>query len=56
MLKGVVAWHPATTRENNGWRSPAERLHKHRYHESWLQNLLVSVSLGGDRQIQPQNP
>ena len=42
-------WHPATALANEGWRSPAERLNKHRYHEDWLQNLLVSASLGGYR-------
>jgi hypothetical protein len=42
-------WHPATARANDGWRSPAERLNQHRYHDDWLQNLLVSASLGGYR-------
>jgi hypothetical protein len=42
-------WHPATARANGGWRSPAERLNEHRYHDDWLQNLLVSASLGGYR-------
>jgi hypothetical protein len=30
-------------------RSPAERLNGRRYHPEWLQNLLVSASLGGYR-------
>jgi len=34
---------------NDGWRSPAERLNQHRYHENWLHNLLVSASLAGYR-------
>jgi hypothetical protein len=42
-------WHPATARANEGWRCPAERLNQHRYHDDWLQNLLVSASLGGYR-------
>jgi hypothetical protein len=42
-------WHPAVARANGGWRSPAEWLNKHRYHDDWLQNLLVSASLGGYR-------
>jgi hypothetical protein len=42
-------WHPAVARANGGWRCPAERLNKHRYHENWLQNLLASASLGGYR-------
>jgi hypothetical protein len=42
-------WNPATARANDGWRSPAERLNEHRYHDDWLQNLLISASLGGFR-------
>jgi hypothetical protein len=56
LLWNFAPWHPATARENGGWRSPAERLNRHRYHESWLQNLLVSASLGGYRRPLPQNP
>ncbi|HKB40917.1 MAG TPA: hypothetical protein VKD72_31105 [Gemmataceae bacterium] len=41
--------HPAVARANQGWRSPAERLNQHRYHDDWLQNLLVAASLGGYR-------
>jgi hypothetical protein len=40
---------PETVRESPGLRSPAERLNGMRYHEEWLQNLLVSASLGGYR-------
>jgi hypothetical protein len=47
-------WNPATARANDGWRSPAERLNVHRYHDDWLQNLLISASLGGFRP--PQTP
>ncbi len=56
LLWNFAPWHPATTRKNQGWRSPAERLNRHRYHESWLQNLLISASLGGYRSATPQNP
>jgi hypothetical protein len=49
LLFNYRPWHPATARANDGWRSPAERLNRHRYHEDWLQNLLVSASLGGFR-------
>jgi hypothetical protein len=49
LLFNYRPWHPATARANGGWRSPAERLNKHRYHEDWLQNLLVSASLAGYR-------
>ncbi|MGB7214505.1 MAG: hypothetical protein WBE98_05630 [Gammaproteobacteria bacterium] len=56
LLYNFAPWSPATTRDNNGWRSPAERLNKHRYHDNWLHNLLVSASLGGYRNCSPQNP
>jgi hypothetical protein len=54
LLWNFTPWHPATTRRNKDWRCPAERLNRHRYHESWLQNLLVSASLGGYRCPLPQ--
>ena len=40
---------PWTVRETPGLRSPAERLNGKQYHPEWLQNLLVSASLGGYR-------
>jgi hypothetical protein len=40
---------PETVRESPGLRSPAERLNGMRYHPEWLQNLLISASLGGYR-------
>jgi hypothetical protein len=49
LLCNFRPWHPATTRKNHGWRCPAERLNRHRYHDCWLQNLLISASLGGYR-------
>lgn len=49
LLYNFTPWCPATTRDNGGWTSPAERLNKHRYSGDWLQNLLVSASLGGYR-------
>lgn len=49
LLYDFRPWHPATARANGGWRCPAERLNRHRYHDDWLQNLLVSASLGGYR-------
>jgi hypothetical protein len=49
LLHNFRPWHPQTARANGAWRSPAERLNRHRYHEDWLQNLLVSASLGGYR-------
>lgn len=56
LLGNFAPWHPVTTRRNDGWRSPAERLNRHRYHEDWLQNLLISASLAGYRSPPPQNP
>ena len=40
---------PEVVRESPGLRGPAERLNGKRYHHEWLQNLLVSASLGGYR-------
>lgn len=45
---------PEVVRESAGLRSPAERLNGGRYHPEWLQNLLVSASLGGYRSL-PRN-
>lgn len=47
LLFNFRPWSPATARANGGWRSPAERVNKHRYHDNWLHNLLVSASLAG---------
>jgi hypothetical protein len=49
LLFNYRPWHPAAARANGGWRCPAERLNRHRYHDDWLQNLLASASLGGYR-------
>jgi hypothetical protein len=49
LLFNFRPWNPAATRANDGWRSPAERLNQHRYHQDWLQNLMISASLGGCR-------
>src|SRR5512135_727502 len=56
LLSNFTPWHKATARKNQGWRSPAERLNQHRYHDCWLQNLLISASCGGYRGPLPQNP
>jgi hypothetical protein len=56
LLWNFAPWHPATTQRNKDWRCPSERLNQHRYHEDWLQNLLISASLGGYRCPLPQNP
>jgi hypothetical protein len=49
LLHNFRPWHPATARANRSWRSPAERLNRHRYRDNWLENLLVSASLAGYR-------
>jgi hypothetical protein len=49
LLHNFRPWHPAVARANGGWRSPAERVNRHRYHDNWLHNLLVSASMGGCR-------
>jgi hypothetical protein len=49
LLHNFRPWGPQAERDNQGWRSPVERLNQHRYHDNWLQNLLVSASLGGYR-------
>ena len=56
LLSNFTPWHNATARKNQGWRSPAERLNQHRYHDCWLHNLLISACLGGYRCPLPQNP
>jgi hypothetical protein len=45
---------PEVVRASPGLRSPAERLDGKRSHPEWLQNLLVSASLGGYRTL-PRN-
>lgn len=49
LLWNFAPWSPQAIRTNGGWCSPAERLNRHRYHDSWLQNLLISASCGGYR-------
>jgi hypothetical protein len=49
LLYNFAPWSPATTEDNDGFECPAERLNRHRYHDNWLHNLLVSASLAGFR-------
>ena len=49
LLHNFRPWHPAVARANGGHESPAVRLNRHRYHDNWLRNLLVSASLAGYR-------
>jgi len=56
LLYNFRPWNPVTARANDGWRSPAERRNEHRYHDDWLQNLLISASLGGFCRCSPPSP
>jgi len=47
--------NPITIKKHNGAKSPAERLNHFQYHDNWLENLLISASLGGYR-APPPNP
>jgi hypothetical protein len=49
LLYNFQPWGPEAVRDNHGYRSPAERLNRHCYHDNWLHNLLVSASLAGYR-------
>ena len=55
IIQNFAPSNPYTIKKFNGWQSPAERLNQFRYHENWLQNLLVSAS---QRRYfsRPQNP
>ena len=49
LLYNFAPSNPNTAKHHNGAQSPAERLNQFRYHDSWLQNFLISASLGGYR-------
>jgi hypothetical protein len=49
LIQNFAPSNPETVRKSPGLRSPAERLNGKHYHPEWLQNLLVSASLGGYR-------
>ena len=55
LIHNFAPFNPRTIKLKNGLESPAETLNGFRYHSSWLQNLLISASLGGYRQG-PPNP
>ena len=55
LIYNFAPCNPRTVQKHNGWRCPSERLNQFRYHESWLQNLLISASLGGFNGV-PPNP
>ncbi|MCI5132682.1 MAG: hypothetical protein D3904_14490 [Candidatus Electrothrix sp. EH2] len=49
LIKNFAPYNPATVNKHAGLQSPAEQLNGKRYHDCWLQNLLISASLGGFR-------
>ncbi len=55
LIQNFAPWNPRTVKTHYGFKSPAERFNKFRYHENWLKNLLISASLGGYRSP-PRNP
>jgi len=56
LLYNFSPWHPVTAEDSHGWQSPGERLDQHRYRDNWLENLLISASLGECRNHPHQNP
>lgn len=55
LIHNFAPSNPQTVLKYDGLRSPAERINNFRYHENWLENLLISASMGGFRSP-PQNP
>jgi hypothetical protein len=55
LIHNFAPSNPRTVEKHNGFKSPAERLNQFQYHDNWLQNLLISASLGGYRSP-PRNP
>ena len=55
LIQNFAPYNPQTIKKLNGSKSPAERLNQSGYHDNWLQNLLISASLGGYRSP-PQIP
>ena len=47
LLENFCPSTPLTIKKYHGKISPAERLNGFRYHDNWLQNLLISASMGG---------
>lgn len=47
LINNFAPSNPYTIRRYDGFKSPAERLNQFRYHDNWLQNLLISGSQKG---------
>ena len=48
LIYNFAPWNPCAEKKN-GFSSPAHMLNGTCYHDNWLQNLLISASLGGYR-------
>lgn len=44
LIENFAPSNPRTIQKHNGWQSQAIRLNQFRYHDIWLQNLLLSAS------------
>lgn len=55
LIQNFAPFNPRTIEVHNGVKNPAEKLNGFSYHSNWLQNLLISASLGGRRRT-PPNP
>lgn len=55
LIQNFAPYNPLTMKKHDGYQCPAERLNQFRYQENWIQNLLISASLGGYRSP-PLNP
>jgi hypothetical protein len=55
LIQNFAPCNPRTIKNHSGLKSPAEWLNRFSYDDRWLQNLLISASLGGYRRP-PQNP
>jgi transposase-like protein len=51
LIQNFAPSNPRTIQKHNRHQSPAERLNNFQYHDNWLQNLLISASLGGYRML-----
>ncbi len=57
LIQNFAPSNPNTLRKyDNGLKSPAERRNNFSYHDSWLQNLLISAYRGGCKVSSPHNP
>ena len=56
LIQNFAPCSPYNVKRHEGFKSPAERLNRFRYHDNWLQNLLISGSLKGGVKVAPLNP